>query len=107
MRIEYPNTFQKIKLVYTLERRHSLALILIQSSINNATVLDFDIGFVDVALESESMFHPFVVITVGEVLTGMGATGFLAGSGGSDCLNSALQNISELKCLHEIADLNL
>lgn len=74
-------------LVYTLERRNGLALRLIQRRGDDATVRQVDLA-VGGLLEGECVLHPFLVITFGEVLAGMGTTRLLAGSGGSGGLGT-------------------
>ncbi len=67
-------------LVYTLERRNGLALGLVQRRSNDATVREVDLAM-GLLLEGQSVLHPFLVVTVGEILAGVGTTGLLAGSG--------------------------
>lgn len=64
-------------LVYTLERWHRLALLLIQSLVLNGTVGQVYLA-VGVLLVSKSVLHPVLVVTVGVIFTGMGTTRFLA-----------------------------
>lgn len=71
------------RLVGTLEGRDGLALGLIQSTSLNSTVAELDLA-VGLLLPGESVLHPVLVITVGEILTGVGTTRLLTvGSGGS------------------------
>ena len=69
-----------LSLVYTLEWRHGLALGLIQGGGNDVAVRQVDLA-VGLLLEAESVVHPGLVVSVGVVLTGVGATGLLAGGG--------------------------
>lgn len=74
-------------LVGTLERRHSLALLLIQSVGLNGTVVEGDLA-VGLLLPGESVLHPLLVVTVGEVLTSVSTTGLLAVGGGDGGLGT-------------------
>ena len=51
-------------LVDTLEWWNSLALVLIESRADNATVLDVNLRGIDVLLEGKSMLHPLLVVTL-------------------------------------------
>jgi hypothetical protein len=68
-------------LVYTLERWHRLALLLIQGLVLNGTVGQVNLA-VGVLLVSKSVLHPVLVVTVGVIFTGMGTARFLAVSSG-------------------------
>jgi hypothetical protein len=70
----------KESLVSTLEGRNGLALVLIQSTRLNSTVAELDVT-VGLLLPCESVLHPVLVITVGEVLTGVSTTGLLTVGG--------------------------
>ena len=52
------------ELVHTLERRDSLALILVQGGADNTTIFDLNLRFIRVTLECKGVLHPFVVITL-------------------------------------------
>ena len=51
-------------LVCTLEWWDRLAFIFIQSLVDDTTVLEGDIGRVDIILPCESVFHPVVIVTL-------------------------------------------
>jgi hypothetical protein len=51
-------------LIGPLERRYSLALILVKSRVNHATILELDFRGCRVALERECVLHPSLVITL-------------------------------------------
>lgn len=74
-------------LVYTLEGRNGLALGLIERRGNDATVRQVDLA-VGALLERQSVLHPFLVVTFGEVLAGVGTTRLLAGGGGGSGLGT-------------------
>lgn len=74
-------------LVGTLERRHSLALVLIQGVGLDGTVAKLDLT-VGLLLPGESVLHPVLIVTVGVVLTGVGTTGLLAVGSGSSGLGT-------------------
>lgn len=46
----------------------------------------------------------YSLVSVWEVLSGMGTSRFLSGSGRNDSLDGVLHNVSELKSLDQIAD---
>jgi hypothetical protein len=48
-----------------------LAIVLIHSGSDNLPVAQVDIGLGDISVESQTVLHPLVVISVGEVLTVM------------------------------------
>ena len=89
-------------LVHTLERRHRLALVLIQRLVDDATVRQLDIRLRRVGLEGERVLHPALVVALGEVLAGVCTAGLLAGSGGGDGLHGALEQVAELEGLDEV-----
>lgn len=78
---------QVTRLVGTLERWDRLAFSRIQSIGLNATVtkLDFAVGLL---LPRQSVLHPVLIVTIGEVLTGVGSTRLLTGSCGSGSLGT-------------------
>lgn len=65
------------------------------------------------------MLHPFVteisafgivydgpvdlLVSLGEVFSGVGTSRLLSGSGRNDCLNSVLHDVSKLKSLDQVA----
>lgn len=67
-------------LVHTLEWWDSLALVLVECRADNTTVGQVDLA-VGLLLPAERVLHPVVVVTIREILTGVGTTGFLSGSG--------------------------
>jgi hypothetical protein len=67
-------------LVDTLERRNGLALVLIQGLGLNGTVTEVDLA-VSLLLPGEGVLHPVLVVTVGEVLTGVSTTRLLTVGG--------------------------
>src|SRR3954465_12971274 len=78
---------QIASLVGTLERRHGLALVLIQGVGLDGTVAELDLT-VGLLLPGESVLHPVLIVTVGVVLTGVGTARLLTGSGGSSGLGT-------------------
>lgn len=81
-----------VRLVYTLEGRHGLALGLVEGGGNNVAVAEVDLA-VGLLLEGEGVLHPGLVVTFGVVLTGVGATGFLAVGGGLGGLGTTLVSV--------------
>ena len=81
-------------LVYTLERRNRLALVLVQCRGNHFTVAQINLAM-RLLLEGEGVLHPFLIITLGEVLTGVSTSGFLSvgGSGGGLSTKSSIVSI--------------
>lgn len=75
------------RLVSTLEGRDGLALSLIQSTSLNSTVAELDLA-VGLLLPGESVLHPVLVITVREILTGVGTTRLLTVGGGGSSLGT-------------------
>jgi hypothetical protein len=67
-------------LINTLKRRYSLALILIQRMTHHSSVsqLDFTLRLL---LEGQRVLHPFLVVSLGVVLSCVRAAGFLPCSG--------------------------
>ena len=106
-------------LVYTLEGRHGLAFVLVECGANDLTVGEVNLA-VRLLLEAESVLHPVLVITVGEVLTSVCTTGLLAVGGRdgglgtvvgqssfpenitSECNLRASEQIPELKSLNKV-----
>jgi len=88
-------------LVHTLEGRDGRALLLVESRANNTAVREIDLA-VGGLLPGQSVLHPVLVITVGVVLAGVGATRLLAvssGGGGLGAINQSLStSISSLLC---------
>lgn len=74
-------------LVHTLERRHRLALLLVQRVGLHRTVLQVHLA-VGLLLPRQGVLHPVLVITLGVVLPGVGATGLLAVGGGNGGLGT-------------------
>jgi len=77
-------------LVGTLEWRHGLALVLIQSVGLNGTVVKVDLA-VGLLLPGEGVLHPLVIVTLGVVLTGVSTTGLLAVSGSDGGLGTVIK----------------
>jgi len=69
-----PQTFS---LVCTLERRHGLALGLVQSGADDLSVGQVDLA-VRLLLERESVLHPVLVVTVRVILAGVSTTRLLS-----------------------------
>lgn len=71
-------------LIHALERRNGRALVLVEGVADDLTVRQVDLA-VGLLLEGEGVLHPVDVVTVGEILAGVGTTRFLtvSGSGGS------------------------
>jgi hypothetical protein len=69
-------------LVDTLEGRNGLALVLIQGLGLNGTVAELNVA-VGLLLPGESVLHPVLVVTLGEVLTSVSTTRLLT-VGGSE-----------------------
>ncbi len=61
----------------SLERRNSLAFVLVQCRPDDLPVAQFDLtmGFL---LERKGVLHPFLVISIGVIFTSMSTTGFLS-----------------------------
>lgn len=74
-------------LVGTLEGRHGLALALVQGVGLDGAVVQVDLA-VGVLLPRKSVLHPVLVITLGEVLTGVSTTRLLAVGGGDSGLGT-------------------
>ena len=89
-------------LVHTLERRHRLALVLVQRLVDDATVRQLDVRLRRVGLERQRVLHPALVVALGEVLARVGAARLLAGRGGGDGLHGALEQVAELEGLNEV-----
>lgn len=53
-------------LIYTLEWRHCLALILVESLVDDVAVLDHDVRLRRIGLERQSVLHPFLIVTLTE-----------------------------------------
>lgn len=85
------NNQQVCCLVYTLERRNRLALILVQGGGNDLAVCQVYLA-VGLLLEAESVLHPVLVITVRVVLAGVSTTGLLSGGSGSGGLNTMVSH---------------
>lgn len=67
-------------LVNTLERRNGLALVGVQGVGLDGTVAKLDVA-VGLLLPGESVLHPVLVVTLGEVLTGVSTPRLLAVGG--------------------------
>ena len=49
------------RLIGTLERWHCLALILVESLVDDVAVLDHDVRLRRIGLERQSVLHPFLI----------------------------------------------
>ena len=58
------NQNRTVRLVDSLEGRNGLALVLIESGVNDAAVLEVDVGRIRIMLERKGVLHPFLVITL-------------------------------------------
>ena len=56
-------------LIDALERRYGLALVLVQCTVYDVSVLDLDVGFGRVALERERVLHPVFVVSLSFVVS--------------------------------------
>lgn len=74
-------------LVHTLERRDGLALVLVKGVGDNTTVAQVDLAM-GLLLEREGVLHPFLIVTLGEILARMGSARLLASGGRSGGLNA-------------------
>src|SRR5699024_1370847 len=88
-----PHALWLAHLVYTLEGRHRLALVLVQSGGDDLAVRQVHL-LVRLLLEAERVLHPVLVVTVREVLAGVRTTRLLAGGGGSGGLNAEKFHVS-------------
>jgi hypothetical protein len=88
-------------LVASGERRNGLALVLVQGGADNGAVAELGLS-VGLLLPRESVLHPVLVVTVGIVLAGVGATGFLAVGGALGGLDGAGEQVAELEGLDEV-----
>lgn len=82
---------QSASLVGTLEGRNGLALRLVQSVGLNSTVSELNLTM-GLLLPCEGVLHPVLVVTIGEVLTGVSTTGLLTVGGGE----SGLRTVNKL-----------
>ena len=109
--IELPQTYtflhEKLHLHYTPhlvasgERRNGLALVLVQGGADDGAVAELGLS-VGLLLPRESVLHPVLVVTVGVVLAGVGAAGFLAVGGALGSLDGACEQVAELKSLDKV-----
>src|SRR4051812_4810393 len=65
------------RLVRPLERRDGLALVLVERGADDGAVAEVDLA-VRLLLPGEGVLHPVLVVAVGVILAGVGATGLLA-----------------------------
>jgi hypothetical protein len=90
-----------ICLVLSGEGRDGLALSLVKSGAGDLAVTELDLA-VGLLLPCQGVLHPVLVVTVGEVLTGVSTTGLLSLGGGLGGLDGASQEVTELKSLNKI-----
>ena len=84
-------------LVHTLEGRDGLALILIESGADDAAIAEVDLAL-RLLLVRESVLHPFLVVALGVILAGVGATGLLSCGGRGSGLGTIIvrQSLSQI-----------
>lgn len=80
-------------LVYTLEGRNRLALSLVQGVGDDTAVRQINLA-VWCLLETESVLHPVLVVTVGVIFTGVGTTRLLTVGGGDGGLGTVKSGVS-------------
>ena len=88
-------------LVDTLERRHRLALGLIERRSNNLPVPELNLTL-RLLLPRQGVFHPVLIITLGVILTRVGTTRLLSRGGGRRRLRRTRQQVTQLQRLHKI-----
>ena len=71
-----PSVPRATRLVCTLERRHRLALLVVQGLSLDSTEVQVNLA-VGLLLPCEGVLHPVLVITLREVLTSVSTTGLL------------------------------
>lgn len=91
--IQHSSFHYQSTLVGTLERRHSLALVLVQRGADHTSVAEIDLAM-GVLLPCQGVLHPVLIIPLGEVLAGVGTTGLLAVGGSNRSLGPAITSIS-------------
>lgn len=97
MVIPHRINFDEINL--PLEWWHRLALSLIKCGGNNTSVLEIHLS-VRSLLPAQGVLHPVLVVSVWEILTGVGTTRLLASGGRDGSLSSAGQQIPQLQGLN-------
>jgi len=88
-------------LVLSGERRNGLALSLVKGGAGDLAVTELNLA-VGLLLPCQGVLHPVLVVTVGEVLTGVSTTGLLSLSGSFGGLDGASQEVTKLKSLNKI-----
>lgn len=56
----FPYSSRRLHLISSLERRNGLALSLVKSVGNNASVFELDVGGVGIMLEGKGVLHPLL-----------------------------------------------
>jgi hypothetical protein len=62
--IDYHKDLYKVHLVRALERRHGLALVLVEGVVRDRAVSELHVRRLDVRLERKRVLHPLLVITL-------------------------------------------
>ena len=88
-------------LVCALERRNSLALVLIESGADNLPVAELRLA-VRLLLPRQRVLHPVLVVTLREVLAGVCTSRLLAVGGRLGGLDGASQQVAELERLNQV-----
>lgn len=81
------------RLVGTLERRDGLALVLVQRRANDTPVAELNLTL-GLLLEGQGVLHPVLVVSVGEVLAGVGTTRLLTVGSGNGRLGATSLSVS-------------
>lgn len=89
-----PSVPRATRLVCTLERRHRLALLVIQGLGLDSTEVQVNLA-VGVLLPCEGVLHPVLVITLREVLTSVGTTGLLTVGSSNSGLGSVSFSVNQ------------
>jgi len=89
-------------LIRPLERWHSLTLLLIQRIHLHLPVPKLHL-LVRLLLEGDGVLHPFLIVSLWIILTGVCSTRFLAVDGGFGSLNGAGEEVAELEGFDEVA----
>ena len=88
--------------VDSLLGRNSFDLTGVKSGHDDISVVDLgDVG--DIVEPGESVLHPFFVVSLREVVSGMSTTRFLSIFGGIDSHLSLKKEVLELECLNQVS----
>jgi hypothetical protein len=88
--------------VDSLLGRNSFDLAGVKSGHDDISVVDLgDVG--DIVEPGKSVLHPLLVVSLREVVSGMGTTRFLSVFGSIDSHLSLKKEVLELKCLNQIS----